>query len=415
MTPEIESVIKVFSRFLDSKFIEDKKVKKIDNILKFPIFSFNFLDKEQAQVLEEELRISSIDDASKLNKDAPFESLNLAIKDTISKDDNIQEVIDNKIKDLKEKYPNIEKKLKKTIFISSLIKKIKKQAEELDPSISKVVCVGLENAGKTAILTRLGGRLGINDLVSLKPTKGIERKRLKMNNLDLIVWDFGGQVEYRKKYMKDPETYFLQIDLLIYVIDVQDPDKFEESFKYFSKILDIIKTLEESPHILIFGHKFDHDIKNDPNILLNVELFKDNLQTIQDEYDLNFEIYLTSIFSLFTREPKFSKTIKELMNTDQFLSDPSLKKVEALEKILEKTMNVVIRLSESLSSQLSDIDCRLRAIESGAFKIAQSGVPIEIQTPNQAAYIKEMDEERSRAQVLSELKDIFARRRKLEL
>ena len=67
-------------------------------------------------------------------------------------------------------------------------------------------------------------------------------------------------------------------------------------------------------------------------------------------------------------------------------------------------MNAVIRLSESISKQLNNLDSRLRAIESGAFQIAQSGTPISIQNPSPG---------NSRIQVLDELKELFQKKKKL--
>ena len=82
-------------------------------------------------------------------------------------------------------------------------------------------------------------------------------------------------------------------------------------------------------------------------------------------------------------------------------------------KTLEETMNAVIRLSESLSKQLAELDNRLRAIESGAFQMAQSGVPIGLTPPGGAsATLGPAD---SRSKVLDELKQLFEKKRKLNL
>ena len=82
-------------------------------------------------------------------------------------------------------------------------------------------------------------------------------------------------------------------------------------------------------------------------------------------------------------------------------------------KTLEETMNAVIRLSESISKQLNDLDTRLRAIESGAFQIAQSGIPIGIANPDQSGAQSRPGD--SRSKVLDELKQLFEKKRKLNL
>jgi len=410
MTSE-SSAIKIFTKFLDPQLI--KKIETIEDVLNLPISVYNFLDEAEAKILEEYFKLINIRDIAVLKKKDPFTSL---IELQISGEDpealDRKKDLEIKIQEIKTKNPDLEKKLKKAVTISSIIKSVKKLSIEDKKSAQKIVVVGLDNAGKTAILTKFGGKLGITDLASIKPTKGLARKHIKTSTLDLFIWDFGGQEAFRKIYFKYPEKYFLQLDLLIYVIDVQDSERFDESFDYFSNIIDILITLEENPYILIFIHKYDPDLRNEPAILLNVEFLKDHLRNFFEHkgYDFDYEIYLTSIFSLISNEPRFSRYIKNVMKAYS-VTDPTYKKVEGLGKILEETMTAVIRLSESISTQLNDLDSRLSAIESGAFQIAQGGMPIEIQTPNKPDQIGPAT---ARSQVLNELKDLFAKKRGLD-
>jgi len=414
MSSDISKVLNVFSKFLDSKVTKIGKLKTIEEIKKLPIHSYKFLTKSEAKVLKDILDLSNIEEASKLDKENPFESLNNigSTKDPI-KAAEIQDELNEKIVVLKERYPELEDRLKKAIVISSIITRVVDDGDSLEKAAQKVIIIGLDNAGKTAIMSKFGGRLGINDLADLKPTKGVDRRYIKTENsdVDLYVWDMGGQAQYRSKYLKNPEQYFLNIDLLIYVIDVQDSDRFVESFEYFEQILKILAIIEEEPFTLIYLHKCDPDLKHDPETLLKIELLKENINQLLTQYGFDYEAYLTSIFSLISTEPKFSKYIKEVMRSTDSLTNPTLKKVEGLGKTLEETMNAVIRLSESLSKQLSELDNRLRAIESGAFQMAQSGIPIKIANPNMASE----NPADSRSTVLNELKQLFEKKRKLNL
>ncbi|MEJ2277692.1 MAG: ADP-ribosylation factor-like protein [Candidatus Lokiarchaeota archaeon] len=317
-----------------------------------------------------------------------------------------------KYEELSNKNPELHEKFIKAITISSILLDKDNDLNRLDARAQKIICVGLDNAGKTAILSRFGEKMHINDLAHLEPTKGVNRKVIKTPKLDLFVWDFGGQLQYRNKYVENPEKFFLGLDLLMYVIDVQDAKRFEESFEYFDEIVKILISLEENPYILIFIHKYDPDIKDKPEILLHIEYIKDRVMDIfrEKEQQFEYDIYLTSIYSLISNEPEFSKFIKNTMRRNYSLTDPTLKKVEGLGKTLEEVMNAVIRLSESISKQLNDMDSRLRAIESGAFHIAQSGVPIEIQTEEQGS----RGGDAVRSKVLDELKDLFDKKRRLE-
>ncbi len=407
MEVDISRVINTISKFLDQNTVKISKLKTIEDVLKLPIYSYKFLDKNTAKVLKELLDINDIESASKLDREYPFDSLK-EIENTTDpiKAAELQEELQAKIEELREKYPDIEKSLKKAITVSSIINSFQEEQDNLKGESQKVLVIGLDNAGKTAILTQFGGRLGIGELASLQPTKGVDRKHIKTkdSDVDLFIWDLGGQYQYRNKYLKNPESYFLETDLLIYVIDVQDPDRYPESFEYFEDVLEILNLLEENPFVMIYIHKFDPDIKGDQEILLNIELLKENLNQLLTQHGFDYEAYLTSVYSLITNEPQFSRYIKDVMRSTESLTNPTLKKVEGLGKTLEETMNAVIRLSESISKQLNNLDSRLRAIESGAFQIAQSGTPISIQNPTPG---------NSRMQVLDELKELFQKKKKL--
>ncbi|MEJ2250528.1 MAG: ADP-ribosylation factor-like protein [Candidatus Lokiarchaeota archaeon] len=363
---ENKNLINIFSKFLHKSYIK-KDFKEIEDLINLPLKAFKFFTSNDIETIEDLFKI--------------------------------------------EKVKEIEKFIK-AITISSILLDKDNDLNRLDARAQKIICVGLDNAGKTAILSRFGEKMHINDLAHLEPTKGVNRKVIKTPKLDLFVWDFGGQLQYRNKYVENPEKFFLGLDLLMYVIDVQDAKRFEESFEYFDEIVKILISLEENPYILIFIHKYDPDIKDKPEILLHIEYIKDRVMDIfrEKEQQFEYDIYLTSIYSLISNEPEFSKFIKNTMRRNYSLTDPTLKKVEGLGKTLEEVMNAVIRLSESISKQLNDMDSRLRAIESGAFHIAQSGVPIEIQTEEQGS----RGGDAVRSKVLDELKDLFDKKRRLE-
>ena len=100
----------------------------------------------------------------------------------------------------------------------------------------KIPVLGVANAGKTSLIHTL--KREFNALKELAPTKRIERSKLHVFNKDLIVWDFGGQIEYRKKYAKKADAYFSQCEEIFFVVDIQDQDSYAESISYFKDILE---------------------------------------------------------------------------------------------------------------------------------------------------------------------------------
>ncbi|TFF93428.1 MAG: hypothetical protein EU544_05890, partial [Promethearchaeota archaeon] len=221
MSKDIPRVIKTFSKFLDPKVskkifeskLTKKKIESLDDFLNLPIGSYKFLNESEAKILEEVLDIHDIGEAATLNKENPFKNL-MELESTADpiKATEMHEELVQQVEVLKEKFPNLEHNLKRAISISGLIKDIKEKKDLISKKEQKIVVVGLDNAGKTAILSKFGGRLGITDLAKLKPTKGIDRKTLETEELDLIIWDFGGQEQYRENYLKNAEKFFFQSD-----------------------------------------------------------------------------------------------------------------------------------------------------------------------------------------------------------
>jgi small GTP-binding protein len=342
--------IKLFSKFLDKTKIDNlDKLTTIDDILTLPIYAFNFLNDADINLIEKYFQIENIGKLSSLDPIQPF--------NVLYNDINSQKRIEHLLQtDLE-----IEEKIKKAIVICNVALKIKEESISLSKKEQKVIVVGLSNAGKTTILKKFGGEIGIKDLAKLRPTKGVERQEIITSDMVLLLWDFGGQHEYRDKYLREPDKYFINIDLIIYVIDLQDPDKYLESIDYFEKIIDLIEKLEEDPYILIFIHKYDPDVKENPEVLLNIVYVKDLVKNVfKERKQLDYDIYLSSIYSLLTKGPKFSRYLKETMKKTATLSDY---KLEGMVSILESTLNGIIRLSEFVMTEINKINTKIDMIE----------------------------------------------------
>lgn len=396
-----------FLKYFDKKFLNLKEIKSIGDLAKLPIFAYKFFTKNDTKIISKLFDINVIEDLSKLDKEKPFDQFfSLDATEDPIKQAKIVEKMRKQIDILTEKIPNLETKLKKGIIISDVIARTAKKKEPIKKKETKIICVGLENAGKTAILSRFGGRLGIQELSKLKPTKKVKRRVVETKDLTLLIWDFGGQEIYRKMYLKEPEKYFFQTHLVLYVIDVQDPNKFDESFEYFSQILEIFKIFEEKPYFLIFIHKSDPDLRETPEFQLNVEIAKVGINDLFKERYMEFEVFTSSIYDLISSEPKFARFLKDVLRDQQSLTNPTLEKVEGLGKILDSTLTAVIRLSENIMVEFDGIYKRFEALEN-QFKAGLSAPP-----PEQPK-ATETDSQSTRTTVLNELKELFQKRKKV--
>ena len=91
------------------------------------------------------------------------------------------------------------------------------------------IMIGLDGAGKTTILYKIK----LNDTVITIPTIGFNVETIKYNNLNLNVWDIGGQDKIRPLW----RHYYDNTDAIIYVVDSADKERLNESAAEVQKLL----------------------------------------------------------------------------------------------------------------------------------------------------------------------------------
>ncbi|MFW9940912.1 MAG: hypothetical protein ACFFFT_07715, partial [Candidatus Thorarchaeota archaeon] len=60
MSSESSDIINVISKFLDPKSVKIEKLENVDDILKLPIQSYKFIDKEEATIIKNLFEITKI-------------------------------------------------------------------------------------------------------------------------------------------------------------------------------------------------------------------------------------------------------------------------------------------------------------------------------------------------------------------
>ena len=81
--------------------------------------------------------------------------------------------------------------------------------------------MGLDNAGKTTILYKL--KLG--EVVTTIPTIGFNVESVEYKNVNMTVWDVGGQTKIRPLW----QHYFENTDAIIFAVDCADAGRLEEA------------------------------------------------------------------------------------------------------------------------------------------------------------------------------------------
>ncbi len=126
----------------------------------------------------------------------------------------------------------------------------------------KIIVSGLDNAGKTSILTALDKKYNFQqEIMELKPTIRVQYHQTEFLGNLCFFWDMGGQKIYRKHYRKNQDAYFDGTDLLVYVIDIQDKERFETSLSYLDVILQYFMSNEMDIPIIVSFHKYDPELR----------------------------------------------------------------------------------------------------------------------------------------------------------
>jgi len=157
-------------------------------------------------------------------------------------------------------------------------------------SFLKIIVSGLDNAGKTSILTALDKKYDFEkDIVQLKPTIRVEYHKMNFLRRSSIFWDMGGQEQYRDIYIDYQDVYFDATDLIIYVIDIQDPERFDNSLEYLNAILTFFSESEMDVPVIITFHKFDPELKADKEILKNIEKLRERILNEYPNFNILFQ------------------------------------------------------------------------------------------------------------------------------
>lgn len=186
--------------------------------------------------------------------------------------------------------------------------------------MKKIAFIGLDNAGKTSIITAITKRFGFEEAVSkLSPTRRIARDTFRFLGLEFSRLDFGGQRIYREDYLKHPEKYLSGIDLIFYVIDAQDFDRYIEAIDYLEEVLLFFKESQEEVMVAILFHKFDPQLIDDVEINKRILTLKQALTRYSNDFDIFF--FETTIFDIKSVMDAFSSGLSMLFEKIEMVSN----------------------------------------------------------------------------------------------
>jgi len=109
------------------------------------------------------------------------------------------------------------------------------------------VLVGLDNSGKTTLCNQLA----LGEAGETSPTVGLNVRVLSKNRVTFKVWDIGGQQRYRQEWPR----YTQGCDVIIFVVDANDPDRLDEARGELHQLLEC-REATRIP-VLVLANKID--------------------------------------------------------------------------------------------------------------------------------------------------------------
>jgi Ras-related GTP-binding protein A/B len=119
------------------------------------------------------------------------------------------------------------------------------------------------------------------DTMKFSPTLDVEHTNVRfLGNMVLNLWDCGGQYRFYENYFdSQKETMFRNVEVLIYVFDVESSD-IETELTLFDNVLDALETHSPTAKIFLLIHKMDllKEEERDKLYLERLRMYKDRSQ-----------------------------------------------------------------------------------------------------------------------------------------
>ncbi len=147
----------------------------------------------------------------------------------------------------------------------------------------KIFIYGLDYAGKTSVVETMKQEETMSDA---NPTLSFNISNYITENATLQIWDAPGQKSLRDSWEKG----YNRADILVFVLDTADMERYDEAYAEFKKVLD--HQLARGLPLIFLFHKMD------------LEKARANLKAAKDRFDLSaiknrrVVSYYTSIYDL---------------------------------------------------------------------------------------------------------------------
>ena len=342
-----------------------EKIKGLLNALKLPenvkdfqnlaIHDLRDLTVQESQIISELLKVKTIKELSKVPYEQILNNISLLRNAGIPK---------NKLE-----------------LLITASKFIVKAADYKPIEGKKVVIAGLDNAGKTALLKTIKKEVGFSfsELSSFKPTKGANRDELYLEDQELHILELGGQEEFRKFYIENPDRFFIDTDIILYIVDMQDDVRYQDAIEYLQSILRTVQFLQETPDFIILLHKCDPDLMKTPMFQDKIDYVFEQITNSFKDYPYKFEIQTSSILNIISMTPSFSTMLKGIFTGNPMEEE---RKLESMGDLLTKVVNLFLKMEEGVNRDINFLNQQLNFLSNQVSQLGKPGTEGAPATPD---------------------------------
>ncbi len=216
----------------------------------------------------------------------------------------------------------------------------------------KISIIGLGGCGKTSIYATTFAMKSPESTKTLSPTIMYEVRNHPYLGLEVSIFDFGGQKQYQSNYLDKPDV-FNETDVLVPIVDMHDPEKFNEAREYFSKIIDALRKKALKPKVYLLYHKFD--TQDYPKEMLDANYKK--AKELFDSLFSGFEVVVNTT-SIYEQE-KLNRIFRDILvgsyetlKTHVEKAESKLKEIDAKIIVADISGNVIVHNVPGVSAGL---------------------------------------------------------------
>jgi len=112
---------------------------------------------------------------------------------------------------------------------------------------TRLLMLGLDGAGKTTVLYKLK----LDEYISTVPTVGFNVETIEYKNLNMTIWDVGGQTQIRRLW----KHYYSGSDAIIFVVDSSDVERVDLAKEELNALLEDEELRDAK--LLVLANKMD--------------------------------------------------------------------------------------------------------------------------------------------------------------